>query len=88
MKMSYYNAEQSVTTNGVFVGYINGYATFHLDNDDVIDFEQIDKKVLEKYNLKDGSFKDQKFEITYSEIIDDLDDEDFVVFKLNNLNLL
>lgn len=86
--MNYYNAEQTVTLKGVFKEYINGAFSFELENKDNIDFEEIDKNVLLKYNLKSNIFKNKSFNITYKEIFDDLDDDDFVVFKLENLELL
>lgn len=86
--MTYYNAEQSVTAIGTFVGYLEGGYVFHLENDDLIDFDRINKQVLDKFDLKSSEFKEQKFELYYSEIYDDLDDEDIVIFKLNDLKLL
>ncbi|CAM1362818.1 hypothetical protein [Tenacibaculum xiamenense] len=86
--MNYYSAEQSITMTGVFVGYVNGNYVFHMENDDVIDFERINKEVLEIYNLKDGTLKNKKFEVGYTELYDDLDDEDYVIFRLDKLNEL
>ncbi|MDG1037849.1 MAG: hypothetical protein P8O89_02770 [Polaribacter sp.] len=86
--MTYYSAKQSFSSKGIFIGYLDGYATFQLENDDIIDFEQIDKKILTEYNLKNEDFKNKHFEIYYTEIFDDLDDEDFIVFRLDDLKLL
>lgn len=86
--MNYYNATQKLTFTGVYVGYIEGEYVFHLENDDIIDFDQVNPKVLKAFDLKSSKFKNKSFEITYSEIFDDLDDEDVVVFKLEQLNLL
>ncbi|MDY0779567.1 hypothetical protein [Tenacibaculum sp. IB213877] len=84
--MSFYNENQSVTTIGVFKEYTNGYFTFELESGDLIDFEQINKNVLAEFDLKTTQFKNQRFEIIYKEIMDDLDDEDFVVFKIDKLS--
>ena len=86
--MNYYSAEQSMTSIGVYKGYTNGYFIFKLDNNDIIDFEEINKMILVKFDLKSDALKGEKFEIEYKEIFDDLDDEDFIVLKLENLNLL
>ncbi len=86
--MTYYNAKQTMMYNGIYIRYINGGYIFHLDNDDMIDFDQINPKILEEYNLKSDEYKNQRFEIVYSENFDDLDDEDVVIFKLEELNLL
>ncbi|REH54667.1 hypothetical protein C7448_102190 [Tenacibaculum gallaicum] len=86
--MAFYNSRQTVTLVGVYQGYTNGYYIFELENGDIIDFDQINKKNLEHLDLKSSSLKNKSFEITYKEIFDDLDDEDIVIFKLENLQLL
>jgi hypothetical protein len=86
--MKYYNAEQSVFVDGVYKSYENGYYKFELSNGDDIDFEQINNKILNLYDLKSKEFVGKQFSIEYIEIIDDLDDEDFIVLKLNDLKLL
>ena len=86
--MAYYNSQQIVTLVGVYQGYTNGYYVFELENGDIIDFKQINKKNLEHFDLKSSAFKNKKFEITYKEIFDDADDEDLVIFKLHDLQLL
>ncbi|MDX8552821.1 hypothetical protein MK851_04170 [Tenacibaculum sp. 1B UA] len=86
--MTYYSSQQTVTLVGVYQGYANGYYVFELENGDIIDFEQINKKNLEHLDLKSSTLKNRSFEITYKEIFDDLDDEDLVIFKLENLQPL
>jgi len=86
--MNYYNAQQKLTFTGVYVGYIEGGYVFHLENDDVIDFDRVNQKVSREFDLKSSKFKNQSFEITYSEIFDDLDDEDLIIFRLEQLKLL
>ncbi len=86
--MNYYSAKQSITIIGTFLGFINGTYTFHLENNDVIDFDEINTKIFEEFDLKSTSLKNKVFEITYSENFDDIDDEDIVVFKLEQLKLL
>jgi hypothetical protein len=86
--MAYYNSQETVTLVGVYQGYTNGYYVFELENGDIIDFEQINKKNLEHLDLKSSTYKNKSFEITYKEIFDDMDDEDLVIFKLENLQPL
>lgn len=86
--MNYYSAKQSITIIGTFLGFINGTYTFHLENNDVIDFDEINTKIFEEFDLKSTSLKNKVFEITYLENFDDIDDEDIVVFKLEQLKLL
>lgn len=86
--MNYYSATQKMSLTGIYVGYVDGGYIFHLENDDTIDFDQINPKILEEYNLKSNEFKNRAFEINYSENFDDLDDEDVVLFKLESLKLI
>ncbi len=86
--MNYYSTEQSMTSIGVYMGYKDGYYSFVLENNDVIDFEEINKIILVKFDLKSDELNGKKFEIVYKEIIDDIDDEDFIVLKLDSINLL
>lgn len=84
----YYNTPQKLTLTGIYIGYIEGGYVFRLENDDIIDFDQVNPKVLKAFDLKSKAYKNKSFEITYSENFDDLDDEDVVIFKLENLKLL
>lgn len=86
--MSYYNAKQSLSAKGMFIGYLEGYATFHLVNDEIIDFEEVHKRVSEVYNLKNNEFKNRLFQIYYSEVFDDLSKDEFFFYKLEELILL
>ena len=54
----------------------------------VIYFEQIDKKIERVHNLKRNHHKNKFFEIYYTEIFDDLDEEEFIIFRLDDLKLL
>ena len=45
--MKYFNSNQSLYSKGIFIGCIEGYATFQLENNEIIYFEQINKKILE-----------------------------------------
>lgn len=86
--MNYYSAEQSVNSIGIYSGYREGYYTFILEDSDVVVFEEINKMLLIQFDLKSDELKGRKFEIMYKEIIDDLDDEDFVVLKLEKLKII
>ncbi len=86
--MNYYRAERSMLVTGVYAGYKNGYYTFVLQDNDIIDFDEINKMILVKFDLKSNECKGRKFEIIYKEIIDDLDDEDFLILKLEDLKLI
>lgn len=66
----------------------SGYFTFVFENDEKIIFEEIDKKVLRKYNLYSKELLHKKFYITYTEIIDDILDDEFIIYRLNDLELI
>ena len=86
--MNYYTAYQTNTATGIYLGYQDGYYLFELNNKVVINFEQINKNVLKEFDLKSAKHKNQVFMVYYFEIFDDLDDEDFIIYKLNGLELI
>ena len=86
--MGYYSSFQDANTQGVFLRYENGYFYFTNESKDEIVFDEINKHALEKYDLKTAEFKGKKFHIYYTEIMEDLDDEDFVVLRLDDLELI
>jgi len=85
--MRYFESREQVTTEGAFITYAYGYYSFEIDGGEVLAFDEIEKGVLEKYDLKSDQFNGQKFEIFYSIIIDDMDDEDFVILRLDDLKI-
>ncbi|WP_298416628.1 hypothetical protein [uncultured Kordia sp.] len=86
--MSYYETQQTKSEEGIFINYSNGYYTFVFSFEEKIIFEEISKSVLQEFNLQDGSMLNKTFSITYEEIINDLDDDDFIIFRLLKLELL
>ena len=83
--MRYFESREQVTTVGTFITYAYGYYSFELDSGEVLAFDEIEKEILKKYDLKSDQLSNEKFEIFYSIIIDDLDDEDFVILRLDFL---
>ncbi|MEB3345329.1 hypothetical protein U6A24_07665 [Aquimarina gracilis] len=71
---------------GVFKKYFDGYYLFLMDNGETIVFEEVAPIVIKKFDLKSEVFKGATFEITYSEYVQN-DDEDFVSFKIEKLEL-
>lgn len=71
---------------GVFVKYYDGYCKFLMDNGDTIIFEEIPRLAIKKFDLKSDKYIGKSFEITYSEHIDD-DDDDFIIYKIEKLEL-
>ncbi len=86
--MSYYETQQTKSEEGVFINYSNGYYTFVFSFEEKIIFEEISKSILEDYNLQDDSMLNKTFEVTYEEVIDDLDADDFINFRLLKLELI
>ncbi|GAA0730274.1 hypothetical protein GCM10009430_41370 [Aquimarina litoralis] len=71
---------------GVFKKNYDGYLQFEMENGETIVFEEVSNLALRKFDLKSDSFKGKSFEITYSEYVED-DDEDFVSFRIEKLEL-
>jgi len=79
--------KELITDTGKFIRYKEGYYTFKM-GEDVVIFEGISRKAINKYDLQDFKFINADFEITYSESLGDLDDEDFMVFHIEDLKLI
>lgn len=72
--------------HGVFVKYYNGYYQFVMDSGDTIVFEGISSLAMNRFDLKSDRYKGKSFEISYTEHIED-DDEDFIVYRIDNIKL-
>lgn len=73
---------------GVFKKHHNSYYTFELTNGDLIVFECIDINILKEFQLRTDKYIDVLFDIEFSEIYDEFESDEFVVFKLEKLELL
>ena len=82
-----YSEEIRIET-GVFIKYHDGYFTFQFSYDELIVFEEINTEVLEEFDLRSGDLIGATFNVIYKEIINDLDDDDFITFRLLKLQLL
>lgn len=83
-----YSALNSLKEVGKYLKMSNGYYTFQLKNDEKIIFEEITKRALLKFNLDSNEFIGKNFEIIYSEILEDFEDEDFIIYRIEDLNLI
>lgn len=86
--MTNYNTEEIRTEVGIFIKYHNGFFTFRFSFDELIVFEEVNTAVLEEFDLRSEKYIDSTFEVTYKEIINDLDDEDFLTFRILTLKLV
>jgi hypothetical protein len=86
--MNYYNTEEIRTEEGVFVKHFDGFFTFRFSFDEIIVFEEIKTSVLEVFDLKSEEYIGVAFKVTYKEIINDLDDDDFLTFRIIDLKLI
>ncbi len=73
---------------GLFKKHNQGYYTFELEGNEILVFEEIKKSVLKEFNLLANEYTNSKFEITYKEIISDLDDDEFIIYKIEHLKLI
>ena len=55
--MKYYESTEQVNVVGSFITFSYGYYSFELDEGEVLAFDEIDKNVLEKYDLKSNKYK-------------------------------
>ena len=72
----------------VFKKFDNGYYTFLLSNGEEIVFEEVNPRVLHKFDLKnDNSFINKTFTLNFVEVFDD-NDEDFLIYRIEYLELI
>lgn len=86
--MADYNIFQTKIEEGIFVKYHDGYFTFRFEFDELIVFEQLNKRVLEEFNLRGTLYIGSRFNVTYEELLDESDDDDFIIFRLRKLELI
>ncbi|WP_299115795.1 hypothetical protein [uncultured Winogradskyella sp.] len=86
--MNYYSTEEIRTEEGIFVKHLDGFFTFRFSFDELIVFEEVNTAVLEEFNLRSEEYIGSTFEVTYKEFINDLDDEDFLTFRIMKLKLV
>ena len=83
-----FGQEQEKTITATFDGHIEGVYHFS-SSDDYYEFEKIDSKVLETYNLKSDEYLEKKFKITYKEEeVEDEDGEKYVIWVIIKLELM
>jgi hypothetical protein len=85
LTMNYFNTEEIRIEEGVYMNYHNGYFTFRFSFDELVVFEEVKTEVLEAFDLRSEKYIGTTFMVTYKEIINDLDDEDFLTFRLLKL---
>jgi len=71
---------------GIFKKYFDGYYLFAMDSGDVIVFEEVSQLAVRKFDLKSDEHVGKSFEITYSEYVEE-EDEDYISFKIERLKL-
>lgn len=76
---------ECIVIEAKFITFGFGYFSFELQDGEVLVFEDVDQKVLDKYNLKSDEWNGLDFEITYCTIIEDLGNENFVSLRLDDL---
>lgn len=69
---------------GVFKKQYNGYYQFLMDSGEIIVFEEVYPPVLKKFDLKSSEYVGKSFLITYSEIMEN-NDEDFIIYRIEKL---
>ena len=72
----------------IFKKYANGYYTFLFENAEELVFEEVNPRILYKYDLKnDKSLINKTFTLSFVEVFDDVD-EDFIIYRIEYLELI
>jgi hypothetical protein len=86
--MSYLSNLKGLKEKGVFIKYSQGYFTFLLKNGEKIIFEEVDKRVLNKFDLSLKDLAGKEFEVYYSKKIEYFEDDDFIIYRIEDLELI
>jgi len=72
----------------IYKKYENGYYTFLFENGEEMVFEEVNPRVLHRFDLKnDQSLINKKFYLSFVEVFDD-DYEDFLIYRIEYLELI
>lgn len=88
MNTNYYSHQEKINILGIYTKHHFGYFHFLTENGEEIIFEEIARNILNKYDLKSDKYLGKKFSINYSVVTDNLNDEDFVILRIDKLNIL
>ena len=73
---------------GIFKRHHNSYYTFKLTNGKTIVFERIDSKILKEFQLRTDKYIDMLFNIEFTEVYDDFESDEFMIYRLEKIDLL
>lgn len=72
----------------IYKKFENGYYTFLFENGEEMVFEEVNPRVLHKFDLKNDKFLiNEKFHLSFVEVFDD-EDEDFIIYRIEYLELI
>ena len=79
---------QEKTIEATYDGYEEGVYYFTDMNDETLEFQNVEKNVLEKFDLMSKKLENKTFEVTYKEVTDeDEDDEEYTMYTITALKL-
>ena len=82
------NYQETERLRATFVEYVNDTYYFTDKDDYSHEFQQIEKDVLDTYNLKDDSFKGKRFVITYhTDTAEDEEGDDIMIAIITGLKI-
>ena len=79
---------QDKTIEATYDGYEEGVYYFTDMNDETIEFQNVEKNVLEKFDLMSKKLENRTFEVIYKEVTEeDEDDEEYTTYTITDLKL-
>ncbi|WP_046757898.1 hypothetical protein [Kordia jejudonensis] len=78
---------QNKTIEATYDGYEEGIYYFTDTKDESLEFQDVEKSVLETYDLMSKKFENKVFQVTYKEVVEDDGDEEYTSYVITALKL-
>jgi uncharacterized cupredoxin-like copper-binding protein len=80
--------DKTKTIEATYDGYEDGTYYFTDSNDDLFEFQQVEKAVLKEFDLMSNTFENKKFKVTYKTVEEEVDDEEYTSYVITALTLI
>ncbi|KAB8155252.1 hypothetical protein EZY14_005025 [Kordia sp. TARA_039_SRF] len=80
--------DETKTIEATYDGYEDGTYYFTDSNDDLFEFQQVEKAVLKEFDLMSNTFENKKFKVTYKTVEEEVDDEEYTSYVITALTLI
>ena len=81
--------QENTTIKATFEGYEDGSYYFIDEDENSYDFQSVEKKAVEKYDLTDDDYKGKVFNVTYKmETKEEEEEESYIIYVIVDLEIV